>query len=97
MQHHWYSMRCTCCDLGWWCLKAPAHGVPGGLQCGISTIIAAKHSEHVVVGAASNVVGIAVHAAVKLVKDAVILIQITQLHHQHKSAIVSDAGQMMHK
>jgi len=57
-------------------LRPLAHGVPGRLQRGVCGAARPKHPERVAVGAAGDVAGVAVHAAVELVKDAVVLVEV---------------------
>ena len=63
-------------------LQPPAQGVPGGLQEGVARLAlapAAHDAEEVGVGAGRHVVAGARDAAVKLVEDAVVLVQVAQL------------------
>lgn len=68
-------------------LEAPPHGVSAGLQrYALRALVAFEHLEAVVVAAAGHILSSAIHAAVKLVKYAVVLIQVTQLQAKQDSS-----------
>mmetsp|Transcript_16548 Transcript_16548/g.35803 ORF Transcript_16548/g.35803 Transcript_16548/m.35803 type:complete len:201 (+) Transcript_16548:755-1357(+) len=59
-------------------LKALAHGISGCFQCEISAVPGAKHSEQVVVRASCDSIASPVHAAIKLVEDGVVFVQVAE-------------------
>lgn len=63
-------------------LQALPQRISGSLNNGFSPSLAAGHLQEVVVAASGDVLPIAADGTVKLVKDAVILIQVAQLQQR---------------
>jgi len=62
-------------------LEAFPQGVSGGFHNGFWPSLTARHFQEVVIAACGDILPIAADGAIKLVEDAVILVQVAQLQH----------------
>ena len=73
-------------------LQAFPEGIPGGFYNGVRPSTGCCDLEEVVVTAGGHILAIATDGTIKLVEDAVILVQVTQLQHTSSSHHTSVQG-----